>query len=890
MSDAPDPDRVDALARQAAARPPDERSAFLQKVCSTPEMRDAVWDRLDELASSAPDESQTQGTDAEETTVSGTGEDGALAVGQTPKRVGPWRLRSELGRGSMGTVYLAERDEEDFQQHAALKLIRHDLGEEAQERFRAERQILAQLQHPNIAHLLDGGVTDPESGPGQAGRPYFAMEYVDGVPLDRYCNENGLGVEARLRLFQQVCAAVSFSHRNLIVHRDLKPSNVLVTEPDSGTTTGTGTENGGQVKLLDFGIAKVLEGAEAGAALTRTGERPMTPLYAAPEQVEGAPVTTATDVYTLGVVLNELLTGALPYPVRWKSVAEVAQVISNSDPNPPSEQVAGEDEQSFADSHGLSAQALRRKLKGDLDMIVQKALRKEPGRRYTSAAELGQDIERYLDDRPVEARPVTTGYRLRRFVARNRTTVLSAAVAVFALVVGLGVAVWQAQVAATERDRARAAQAEAEEAVTFLTSLFENATPGEAKGDTLTVFDLVDRGRDRLSTLSDQPALQARMFDVVGEVHEELSDYNTADSLLRRSVQLQRAQPSPNRERLGEYLSERASVQWKLGQYAAADSLARRALQQMRAGAATDTEEYAEALSLRANIALSQKQLATADSLFQVTAEQYRSLHASSDSSAANEYSAALADISNNRASIHYYRGNHARAERLYRKTLQTYRRTRGPDHPAVLTTHSAIGLMLQNQGRLEKAATHLDTAITRGTRVLGPRHAQMATYYSNLADVRKAQERYAAADSLYRLTLAVDTTQRSPYHPYVADDWQSIGAVNRAWNRPKRALAAFSQEASVRRRHEPSVDLARALLAQGTLLRQLERYAAAEERLREARTVHRQVDTPDSALTADLRAALATLYAEQGQDNVARRWRKRADSLSTEASSADGP
>lgn len=881
MSDAADPDRVDALARQAAARPSEERAAFLRTVCSDPETLEAVWSRLDELEEDVdPDALETQPAGSAPTATSDPDLE-ATSVGHPPERVGPWRLLSELGRGSMGTVHLAERDDGDFRQRAALKLIRHDLGEEARTRFRAERQILAQLQHPNIAHLLDGGVTED-------GRPYFAMEYVDGVPLDTYCTEHSLGVEARLRLFRQLCAAVAFSHRNLIVHRDLKPTNVLVTEPSSDTASGT--ETGAQVKLLDFGIAKALEGAEPGTALTRSGERPMTPLYAAPEQVQGDPVTTATDVYTLGIVLNELLTGALPYDVRWKSTAEVAQVISSSEPPPPSEQVAADGDQAFPASHGMSGRTLRRTLEGDLDVIVQKALRKEPSRRYSSAAELGQDIERYLEERPVEARPATTGYRLRRFVTRNRTAVLSGAAVVVALVVGLGVALWQARVAAEERDRARAAQAEAEEAITFLTTLFENATPEEAGGDTLTVFDLVDRGRQRLSTLSDQPALQARMFDVVGEVHEKLSDYETADSLLRRSVQLQRAQSGPNHERLGEYLSERASVQWRLGRYNRADSLAQRALRQMRAGEATSTEESAEALSLRANIALSQQQLATADSLFQVTADRYRSLHGADDPSAADDYSAALADVTHNRASIHYYRGNHARAEKLYREALRTYRHTKGPNHPDVLTTHSAIGLMLQNQDQLEEAAAHLDTAITRGTRVLGRRHAQMATYYSNLADVRKAQEQYAAADSLYRLTLMVDTTQRGPQHPYVADDWRSIGTVNQARGRPKQALEAFVQEASIRRSKGSSVDLARALYAQGIVLTELEQYATAEDRLLEARAVHTAADEPDSTLLADLRSTLATVYEERGRPEEAERWRVRVDSLSGEASSPGLP
>jgi len=942
MSDVP-PERIDALARQALDRPRDDRDAFLKRVCPNPDVREAVWERLDALDDAespgdAPDDSPEASPSDEDDAAASVSPDAPTVADApaeppsssepeapteraspnpadhaspadasappsadstpaespsfraAPDQVGPWEIVGLIGEGGMGTVHFAERADGQFEQQVALKLLRHDLDEAAQERFLAERQILAELQHPNIAHLLDGGVTAPESGSGQAGRPYFVMEYVDGTPLDTYCNDHQLGVEARLRLFRQVCEAVTFAHRNLIVHRDLKPSNILVTEPGADTATDDDTGTGPQVKLLDFGIAKALEGAEGRAARTQTGESPMTPRYAAPEQVQGDPITTATDVYSLGVVLYELLTGTLPYDIKNAPVAEVAEVISTTDPTAPSEQVTTTPSAASVveQTHGMTPDELGRALNGDLDVIVKKALRKEPGQRYTSAAELGQDLDRYLDGLPVEARSASTGYRLRRFVARNRTAVLSGVAAMIALVVGLGVAVWQAQVAAAERDRAQAAQAEAEEAITFLTTLFEHAEPEEARGDTLTAYELVDQGRRRLSDLSDQPALQARMFDVVGEVYENLSEYKTADSLLHRSIRVQRSLSTPNRERLGEYLAERASVKMKLGQYRTADSLTQRALQAMRAGDAAGTVEYAEALSLRGNIALNQKRLRRADSLFERTESHYRSLleETSEGTEEALDYSKSLASLRHNRASIHYYRNQFKKAEGLYRDALTKYRDIEGPNHPDVITIHSAIGLMLQEQGQLQAAAVHLDTAVTRGARVLGPRHAQMATYYSNLGDVRKAQGRYAVADSLYRRTLAIDKAQRGPRHPYVAGDWHLIGQTNRAWDRPERALEAFSKEVSLRRPAGVSVDLAKALHAQGTVLTDLGRYSTAEDRLLEARDVHTRVDEPDSSLTTDLHAALATLYTEWGRPGPAQRWQQRLDSLRTSASS----
>ncbi len=926
MSDGPSPERLDALARQAADRPPGDRQDFLERVCPDADLREAVWERLQamgategasgptneptEESADAPDpdaptehvpsddldeEAPSGGSDAPTAAGDSSGSDpddaspttsSETPFGPVPDRIGPWRLVGLIGEGGMGTVHFAERADGQFEQQVALKLLRHDLDATAQERFLAERQILAELQHPNIAHLLDGGVTDD-------GRPYFVMEYVDGTPLDTYCNNHSFGVPPRLHLFKQVCEAVAFSHRNLIVHRDLKPSNILVTEPDTDPTTGEDTNTGPQVKLLDFGIAKALEGAEGRAARTRTGESPMTPRYAAPEQVQGDPITTATDVYSLGVLLYELLTGTLPYDIKNAPVTEVAQVIATTDPTAPSEQVTTDPtvDAFVEETHGMTSDELGRALKGDLDVIVEKALRKEPDQRYTSAAELAQDLTRYLDGLPVEARAATPGYRLRRFVSRNRTAVMSATAAMIALVIGLGVAVWQAQVAAAERDRAQAAEAEAEQVISFLQQdLFENATPSEAKGDTLTVYELVDRGRKRLSELSGQPNLQARMFAVVGGVYKELSEYQTADSLLRRSVELQRSLTDSDRQRrLGEYLSERAGLKWERGRHEAADSLAQAALQQLRDADATSTHEYASAISLRGTIALTQKRLQAADSLFKVAERRFRTLNVKTEEQA-EQRTRELASIRHNRGSIHYYQDKYARAASFYEGAMQNFRQLEGPNHPSVIRAHSAIGLMRKNQGDLSAAAAHLDTAVTRGRDVFGPRHVEMATFYNNLAGVYEAQERYEEADSLYRLALAVDEEKRGPSHPYVAGDLHAIGTVNQARERPKTALEAFAREVRLRRSNGPSVDLAKALYAQGTTLTELERYEQAEDRLQNARSVHAEVDAPDSSLTADLHSALATLYTEWGRPDQARRWHRRADSLSADSSSSTAP
>jgi non-specific serine/threonine protein kinase/serine/threonine-protein kinase len=350
-----------------------------------------------------------------------------LPDGGSGRRIGPYRLVRELGRGGMGAVYLAEREGADFAQRVALKLIKRGLDTDAMiRRFRRERQLLATLDHPHIARLLDGGSTDD-------GRPYLAMELIEGEPLDVWCARHAPALDVRLRLFVQVCAVVHFAHQRLVVHRDLKPANVLVTAD-------------GTPKLLDFGLARLLDGdADADAPATTVGApalRAMTPAYASPEQVRGEPITTQGDVYALGVLLYELLAGARPYAFARGTPEEIVRVVCEEVPPPPSAHVRG--------------------LSRDLDLIVARAMHKEARRRYESAEQLADDVRRFLERRPVLARPDAWSYRASRFVRRNAAAVAVGAALALVIVGGAGAVTWQASVARRERARAEAAQRAAE--------------------------------------------------------------------------------------------------------------------------------------------------------------------------------------------------------------------------------------------------------------------------------------------------------------------------------------------------------------------------------------------------------------------------------------------
>jgi serine/threonine-protein kinase len=420
--------------------------------------------------------------------------------------IGPYRLERLLGEGGMGQVWMAFRDDGMYQRRVALKLLRPGLADpNLRLRFTRERQILARLEHANIARLLDAGAT-------QDGQPYLALEYVDGDPITDWSQRRQPPLAQRLALFLQTCDAVSHAHANLIVHRDLKPSNILVTALDD-------------VRLLDFGIAKLLDNPEAMLDNTRTGLRAFTLHYAAPEQIRGEPVTTMTDVYSLGVVLYELLTGSKPYKPRRPTDAEWEEAILHADPQRPSQAL-----QRAADAEPEHAHALRklaRQVAGDLDNIILKALAKQPERRYPSVEALALDVRRFLDGKPVQARRHGVGYRLRKYVHRHRWALSTALLVLLVLSTALGIVAWQARQALREAARAQAMQ-------DFVVGLFQNA--GDTPGN-VDVRRLLDAGIERGDhELARQPEARAELYGVIARLRIGLGDYRAAYDLLRRET------------------------------------------------------------------------------------------------------------------------------------------------------------------------------------------------------------------------------------------------------------------------------------------------------------------------------------------------------------------
>ncbi len=469
------------------------------------------------------------------------------------KKIGQYHIISQIGYGGMGEVYLAERDDKQFRQNVALKIIKKGMDSaETVRRFQTERQILAKLVHPNIAGLYDGGITDE-------GLPYFTMEYVKGVPINEYCDKQQLSIQKRIELFLQVLDAVQYAHKNFIVHRDLKPGNIIVTKE-------------GKLKLLDFGIAKLLSENEielenSNSEMTQTGFRIMTPGYASPEQVRGEAIITSSDVYSLGVLLYQLLTGQSPYDVSGKTPGEYEQIICHTDPQKPSTSISKNigkaSSGSISTQRGTIPNKLKKLLRGDLDNICLKALEKEPSRRYNSAEQFADDMNRYLHGHPVIARPATLSYRTGKFINRHKAVVFVSTVVVFLII---GLISFYTMKLANERDIAQLEAKKAKQISSYITSIFEIANPSESKGQTITARELLDEGAGRIEEdLKDQPLVKAEMMGVISNVYYSLGLMEQAKELTQESLDLYLEQSKQDKVKIAYSYHTLGDINYDLG-------------------------------------------------------------------------------------------------------------------------------------------------------------------------------------------------------------------------------------------------------------------------------------------------------------------------------------
>jgi serine/threonine protein kinase/tetratricopeptide (TPR) repeat protein len=743
--------------------------------------------------------------------------------------VGDYRLVSLIGQGGMGSVWQAERCDGRFEGRAAVKLLNIALvGRAGEGRFRREGNILARVTHPHIAHLIDAGVSP-------TGQPYLVLELVDGQSIDRYCTEHALGIEARLRLFLDVLEAVAHAHANLIVHRDIKPANVLVSVD-------------GQVKLLDFGIAKLLEGegpwgsvpAGETSALTREAGAALTPEYAAPEQLSHGQVTTATDVYALGVLLYVLLTGQHPAAAALRSPAMLVRAIVDDEPRRMSDAVVSRTDrpevlERHAAQHGATPARLRRMLQGDLDTIVAKTLKKDPTERYASVTALADDLRRYLRHEPISARRDTLRYRTAKFVGRHVRGVAMFAAAVVLLA---GSTTYYTRQLATERDRAQREAAKAAKVSEVLTGLLRGADPiaNPATRDGLTVRALLDAGAEQVQKeLAGEPEAQAEILTVIGRLYRRFGVYDRAQHLLEQALASGQQAFGAEHVRVAQTLNDLGALLTEKGDYGAAEQSLEKALAMrrrllgpehadvavtmvelgrvyqdqgfnqraeplQREGLAIrrkvlgeEDRETAVSLSDLASVLRLKGDLAGAESLLQQCLELNRKTRGEGHPNTGT----TLHDL----GLIAAGRGDYAFAQSLFRQAMDTHRKALGEKHPYVATTLNSLARVWLAQGRYDEAAEALHGALDIARPALGGEHQLVAIYTINLASVHLARKEPEAAEALLREGLRIRALSPglvpSRRRNFLEDDW-SVGATKSLLGASLVALARYSEAEAV--------------------------------------------------------------------------------------------
>ncbi|HEV8042535.1 MAG TPA: serine/threonine-protein kinase [Bryobacteraceae bacterium] len=668
--------------------------------------------------------------------------------------IGRYRINRLIGEGGMGAVYEAEQEEP--RRRVAVKVIKPGLATpERLRRFRQESQALGRLQHPGIAQIYEANSADTGFGP----QPYIAMEFIHGLPLQRYAESHRLSTREKLLLIAKICDAVEHAHQRGLIHRDLKPGNILVDEL-------------GQPKILDFGVARVVEDPSDPTVHTSLGQIIGTLAYMSPEQVQGDPleVDTRSDVYSLGVILYELLSGRLPYDVSHRQLPEAVHTIREDEPE--------------------SLSSISRNYRGDIETLVRKALEKDKSRRYASAADLGADIQRYLRDEPIVARPPSAGYQLQKFALRHRVAVAVASGAFLLLLAFAVVQAVQLRRTTEERDRANRERDRATRITNFMTRMFKVSDPSEARGNSVTAREILDKAStDMVAGLSKDPEVQAQMLQVIAGTYANLGLYARAEELARHALAERQRVLGPGDPKTIESMAQLGWILDRGGHPPEGEKLERSALAGQRRvlgpdnPATLETEDHL-ALTLQDQGRINEAEQLEREVLEVATrklgTENVQSLQAMS-----------------NLGGILWDKGRYAESEQEYRQVIDVGRRVWGPNHPETLKAISNLALVIQSRGGLAEAEQMDRDVLALAQRVFGPEHRFTTGVMYNLAGVIGSQGRLADAEKLFRQTLAIQLRTLGADHQRtlgtkadLADMLFSEGRLHEAENLQRETLA----------------------------------------------------------------------------------------------------
>jgi serine/threonine-protein kinase len=725
---------------------------------------------------------------------------------------GPYRIQKLLGEGGMGVVYLAERS--DLGSLVAIKLLRDAwLSPARRERFTSEQRTLAQLNHPSIARLYDADTLGD-------GTPWFVMEYVEGVPLTAYCDRHKCSVKERLRLFRSVCEAVQYAHQLAVIHRDLKPSNILVKED-------------GTVRLLDFGIAKQLETLDAGADQTRTALRLMTLAYAAPEQIRGDRIGIHTDVYSLGVILYQLLAGELPFDLSERTPAEAENIIVQRDPEKPSAVAQFRAEA----AEGSPTLTVSNAAWADLDVLCLTAMHKDPERRYRTVDALVRDVDHYLNAEPLEARPDSLRYRVGKFVKRNRGAVTATALVV-AIVVGMGI--FFTVRLARARNAALAEAARTQRIQHFMTNLFQGGDEAAGPADALRVSTLLDRGVQEAQSLNNDPKVQAELYQNLGEIYQKLGKFDRADPLLTSALEQRQKLFGPDTPEAAESLVALGLLRDDQAKLEEAEKLVRQGLDVDKRHLPPGHPATARATSALGKVLVDRGQF---DQAIQVLDETVKLQSAPGVAPA--DLAASLSSL----ADAHYLDGHYKVADGLYRRVLDMHRQLYGDRHPLVADDLGNLGGVQQDLGYYTEAEKFYRQSLDINQSYYGTDNPRVATSMNTLGRSLLFQNRFDEATGLFQQALAIRERVYGPVHPSVATSLNELGSVALQRDHNGEAEAYFIRMRDIYRQiygdHHYLIALAQSNLA--SVYVNEKDYARAEPLFRDAVRRYSESLSPDN-------------------------------------------
>lgn len=828
---------VRTLFLDALALPASERAAFLDSAAIDVETRMTV-DNL--LAAAVGAEDYCDGL------AKRLGETRTLPPDdQIPDRLGPYSPIRLIGRGGMGAVYLAERVDEQFEKEVAVKILPSTgARQDVVDRFLTERQILAKLVHPNICRLLDGGLTAD-------GRPYFVMDYVDGKPIDEYCDSMRLTIRSRLQLFCQVCAAVSHAHANLILHRDLKPGNILVDER-------------GSPQLLDFGVSAWLhdeQSLQSDQALT-----PLTPSYVSPEVLCGRTPTTASDVYSLGVILYRLLTGIRPHEFRNKSLDEALAQIRSSEPALGSrrlmqhlsmETVAGGNPTGgVAEDRATSNTKLVRLLKGDIDAILRRALRIDPRNRYQSVSELVADIQAHLDQRPVTAMAPTFGYRLKKFFSRYRARVFLGVLAVFLLISLAGLAL-QFAVTTSRQSEAIAAQRDRAESVSeFLLNLFKQANPrNNPKGSDITAKELVDIGVEQIQRLADDPETQAELMSLSATAYGHMNQFESSKALLVELLSLEKQRSGPISTQVGNLLDRISTLEDALGDWEASENLALDSVEIRKATG--DVLGMASTYNRIGRMRHVKGDYDQARNYYEQALALYRSSYEADHAQVAQSIS--------HLASLALHQERFEEAEALHSEALAMRARLYGENHLSRIESLLGLAQVLHKKGDLNRAGLLLEQAVSINDHFLGPGSRNNGYVFNTLAQVKQSAKAYAEAAELFQQSIAIWRSVGNGRHPVLGTVLGNLGKLRMEEDNADAAIPLLEESLSIVEKARPDHwQTAELKVVFGSCLTRLGNFEQAESYLITGRAGLARHWGEDHAQVLLADEALQRLYARQ--------------------------